>query len=81
MITALTVTTSVVSVWAANLIGRPGSDTLVGTDDDDTIFALGEMIELVMGLEVIRYFLESEMIPLSWRELGTATMQLVRVRM
>ncbi len=30
-----------VSVYAANLIGTSGPDTLVGTDEDDNIFGLG----------------------------------------
>lgn len=41
MIVALTATTGVVSIWAANLFGTSGPDTLVGTDNDDNIYGLG----------------------------------------
>jgi Ca2+-binding RTX toxin-like protein len=41
LIIALTATTSVISVWAANLIGTSGPDTLEGTDDDDFIDGRG----------------------------------------
>jgi serralysin len=36
-----TTTVGVVSVWAANLFGTSGPDTIVGTDEDDNIFGLG----------------------------------------
>jgi hypothetical protein len=34
----LTTASAVASVWAANLIGTSGADTIVGTDNDDNIF-------------------------------------------
>jgi len=41
------------------LIGTSAPDTIVGTNDND-ILDQEEMIELLMGLEVITYLLESE---------------------
>jgi hypothetical protein len=37
LITTLTAATSVVTVWATNLIGTSGRDTLDGTDDDNIL--------------------------------------------
>jgi Ca2+-binding RTX toxin-like protein len=39
-----------VSVWAANLIGTPGPDTLVGTDNDDNIIGRGGNDRITDGL-------------------------------
>ena len=41
------------------MIGTSAPDTIVGTNDND-ILDQEEMIELLMGLEVITYLLESE---------------------
>ncbi len=43
VITTLLPLTSVglVDVWAANLVGTPGPDTLIGTNSDDNIYGLG----------------------------------------
>jgi Ca2+-binding RTX toxin-like protein len=41
IVLAGTATAVPVSVWAANLIGTPGPDTLAGTNNDDNIIALG----------------------------------------
>jgi Ca2+-binding RTX toxin-like protein len=39
-----------VSVWAANLIGTSGPDTLVGTDNDDNIIGRGGNDRITDGL-------------------------------
>jgi Ca2+-binding RTX toxin-like protein len=49
MITGTT-TSGVVSVWAANLIGTSGPNTLVGTDKDDNIVGLGGNDRISDGL-------------------------------
>jgi Ca2+-binding RTX toxin-like protein len=45
-----TTTVGIVSVWAANLFGTSGPDTLVGTDDDDNIYGLGGNDKITDGL-------------------------------
>ena len=46
----LTTVTGFVSVWAANLFGTSGPDTLVGTDKDDSIYGLGGNDKISDGL-------------------------------